>query len=77
MFDNNQYKSTEFFKNLLFKHYSNSDKAIPELNSADRLIQVAFTQVPVFEEFVRAVEGVPRDALNLAAKVATKAYGQN
>ncbi|MGC2224893.1 MAG: hypothetical protein WA624_22290 [Methylocella sp.] len=76
VFDNNQSKSTEFFKNPLFKHYSNSDKAIPELNSADRLIQVAFTQVPVFEEFVRAVEGVPRDALNLAAKVATKAYGQ-
>jgi hypothetical protein len=46
------------------------------VNSADRLIQVAFTQLPVFEEFVRAVEGVPRDALNLAAKVATKSYGQ-
>jgi hypothetical protein len=27
------------------------------------------------QEFVRAVEGVPRDALNLAAKIATKAYG--
>ena len=69
-------KSTEFFKNLLFKHYSNSDKAIHDLNSANRFIQVAFTQLPVFEEFVRAVDGVPRDALNLAAKVATKAFGQ-
>jgi hypothetical protein len=39
-------------------------------------VQIAFTQIPVFEEFVRAVEGVPRDALNLAAKIATKAFGQ-
>lgn len=30
----------------------------------------------MFEEFVRAVEGVPRDALNLIAKVVTKAFGQ-
>jgi hypothetical protein len=76
VFDNNQSKSTEFFKRLLFKHYSNSDEANPEVDSADTFVKVAFTQLPVFEEFVRAVEGVPRDALNLAAKAATKAYGQ-
>jgi hypothetical protein len=34
-----------------------------------------FTQQNVFAEFVRAVEGVPRDTLNLAATVATKAFG--
>src|SRR6185312_6609960 len=47
-----------------------------EIKSADRLIQYVFTQQPVFDEFVRAVEGVPRDALNLATKAATKAFGQ-
>ena len=30
----------------------------------------------MLEEFVRAVEGVPRDALNLIAKIVTKAYGK-
>jgi len=44
--------------------------------NTDDLIHAAFTQSPVFEEFVRAVEGVPRDALHLAAKIATKAFGQ-
>jgi hypothetical protein len=38
--------------------------------------QAFFTHRPVFEEFVRAVEGVPRDALNLVSKVVTKAYNQ-
>ncbi|NVN86513.1 MAG: hypothetical protein HXX15_10540 [Rhodopseudomonas sp.] len=76
VFENNQLKSTNFFKNLIFKHYSTSDGALPEIDTADKLVQIAFTQTPVFEEFVRAVEGVPRDALNLAAKIATKAFGQ-
>src|SRR5262249_19900466 len=76
VFDNNQVKSTEFFKILLFRHYVTSVDARPEISDPDSLVQIAFTQSPVFEEFVRAVEGVPRDALNLAAKIATKAYGQ-
>ena len=36
---------------------------------------MAFTQAHVFEEFVRAVEGVPRDALNLIGKAVTKSFG--
>jgi hypothetical protein len=76
VFENNQAKATNFFKNLIFKHYSTSDGALRDIDTPEKLIQLAFTQVPVFEEFVRAVEGVPRDALNLAAKVATKGYGQ-
>lgn len=76
VFENSHEKATDFFKNLIFKHYVNSEGASPSIDSADKLIQVAFTQWPVFEEFVRAVEGVPRDALNLAAKVSTRAFGQ-
>ncbi|MBU0583016.1 MAG: ATP-binding protein [Alphaproteobacteria bacterium] len=76
VFDNNQEKSTEFFRSLLFRHYSSSDHYSPVLDTPDKLIQAAFTQASAFDEFVRAVEGVPRDALNLATKVATKAYGQ-
>ena len=75
VFDNSQEKSTRFIKTLLFKHYESATGA-PEFSDADTFIQSVFTQYPVFEEFVRAVEGVPRDALNLAAKIATKAFGQ-
>jgi len=74
--DNNQDKATNFFKLPLYRHYASSDKADPIIRTPDQLIQTAFTQWNVFEEFIRAVEGVPRDALNLAAKIATKAYGQ-
>jgi hypothetical protein len=76
VFDNSQEKSTQFVKTLLFKHYDNSEGDGPKFRDADHLIHTIFTQYPVFEEFVRAVEGVPRDALNLAAKIATKAFGQ-
>lgn len=76
VFDNNQQKSVEFFKNLLYKHYAASGPAISGVSGPDELIQATFTQGPVFEEFVRAVEGVPRDALNLATKVVTRAWGQ-
>lgn len=75
VFDNDQEKSTQFVKILLFKHYNSREIEAPEFDDADQLIQATFTQYPAFEEFVRAVEGVPRDALNLAAKIATKAFG--
>ncbi|RLP26603.1 hypothetical protein [Mesorhizobium sp. YM1C-6-2] len=75
VFDNNQDKSTEFFRALLFRHYKSTDQHSPDINTPEKLIQTAFTQVNVFDEFARAVEGVPRDALNLATKVATKAFG--
>lgn len=76
VFENNQYKATSFFANLIYKHYLSIPGSPPEFSSASSFIQTAFTQWPVFEEFVRAVEGVPRDALNLAATVATKAFGR-
>lgn len=76
VFDNDQDKATTFFKTLIFRHYENAAGYDPQIDSADKLISTLFTQWPAFEEFVRAVEGVPRDALNLASAVATKAFGQ-
>ncbi len=75
VFDNKEGRASDFFKRLIFQHYKNSEHAASEIDTPDKLIQIAFTQHPVFDEFVRAVEGVPRDALNLATKVATKAFG--
>lgn len=75
VFDNDQKKAVEFFKNLIFQHYIAIAPDDGSVGSADELIRKVFTQTPVFEEFVRAVEGVPRDALNLAAKAASKSFG--
>lgn len=75
VFENNQGKAVEFFRSLIFKHYQSEDTS-GEISSPDQLIRAAFTQLPVFEEFVRAVEGVPRDALNLIGKAVTKSFGQ-
>lgn len=76
VFDNSQEKAVSFIGDLIFRHYQTAPTEHPELPSPDSLIASLFTQRPVFEEFVRTVEGVPRDALNLIAKVVTKAYGQ-
>jgi hypothetical protein len=76
VFNNSQDKSVDFVANLIFRHYSSSSVDHPNFRDPWQFVGALFTQKPVFEEFVRAVEGVPRDALNLIAKVVTKAYGQ-
>ena len=53
-----------------------SPNAPAEITTPDELVQSLFTLLPVFEEFVRVVEGVPRDALNLVTKMVTRAWGQ-
>ncbi len=74
VFDADEQRSMQFFKNLIYRHYIKSDAIDNSITSPEDLIQSVFTQQNVFAEFVRAVEGVPRDALNLAATIATKAF---
>jgi hypothetical protein len=76
VYDVDQTRATEFFRNLIFKHYLVSERADPRIDTADKLFSVVFTQVTAFQEFVRAVEGVPRDAMNLAAMAARLAFGR-
>ncbi|WP_082438926.1 MULTISPECIES: hypothetical protein [unclassified Sphingomonas] len=76
VFENSAGRSVEFFKTLLFKHLKASDTAPNDIANGDELISRLFSQSPVFEEFVRAVEGVPRDALNLVTKMVTRAWGR-
>jgi hypothetical protein len=76
VFDTNKEKSINFFKDLLFKHFKAAHNTSSDIRTAQELINLTFTQYNVFEEFVRAVEGVPRDALNLAATLAKKCFGQ-
>jgi KaiC/GvpD/RAD55 family RecA-like ATPase len=65
VFDNNAERATQFFKELLFRHYRSAPDPKPEFTRSDELIQTAFTQHNAFEDFVRAAEGVPRDAFNV------------
>ncbi len=66
VFDNNEARATDFFKELLYRHYlSEETEGKPEFDSAEKFIAAAFTQVNAFEDFVKAAEGVPRDAFNV------------
>ncbi len=68
VFNNNQEQSLAFFRTLLFKHVST------ELAEADKpkderdLVHAVFTTEEAFTEWVRASEGVPRDAFNIQNK---------
>ncbi len=72
VFDNNADRALEFFQELLFKHYVSEALPRPEFKDSDALIQAAFTQRNAFEDFVRAAEGVPRDAFNVLSIAAQR-----
>ena len=70
VFDNNPDRAREFYQNLFFRHLSRSEEAqqgkIGFSNIKDLTNQI-FTQQTAFDELVRASEGVPRDAINIAS----------
>jgi hypothetical protein len=81
VFDNDEGKSTAFFSNLVWKHFeqlASADLLEKEgLNGPQLFIGRAFTQKNAFAEFVRASEGVPRDAINVLGLAAQKANDDN
>lgn len=72
--DNDEDRAKEFFRNFVINHAlaiaSEIGVAIPQ---RDNVIGSAFTQDNVFTEFVRATEGVPRDAMHILSLSAQKA----
>ncbi|MBU0596325.1 hypothetical protein KJ567_06550, partial [Candidatus Bipolaricaulota bacterium] len=76
VFGNDEELARSFFAELLHRHVLSAleqrdDVIVP--GSAASFVQEAFTQRPVFDELVKAAEGVPRDAINIvsyAARVA-------
>lgn len=78
LFDNDRDAAVIFFKDFLFKHIKGicKNKQLPEPTSVDQLISVGFSQKNAFEEFVKAAEGVPRDAIHIASNCAQKAFGK-
>jgi hypothetical protein len=77
VFENDEDRAKEFFRNLVTRHAvavalnTDLEGQIPE--DPEELIRRAFTEKRAFEEFVRASEGVPRDAINILALAAQRA----
>jgi hypothetical protein len=75
VFDRNSEKATEFFRRLIGKHIKavSEELGVALPDEAAAIIGAAFTQENVSREFVIATEGVPRDALHILQRAATKA----
>ncbi len=66
----------DFFSELLHRHLVSlleSRDKVPSWSSGRDLVTIMFKSSTAFEEFVRAAEGVPRDALNIAGLAAAAA----
>ena len=75
VFDNDAEKSKEFFRALLFRHVVAlmEEESTPPPSSPMELQKQAFTQRNAIDDFVRAAEGVPRDAINILRLAAQRA----
>ncbi len=77
VFGNDENKATAFYKELIFRHFrsvAEEDNITDVPSSSAELVSYAFTQDNVFKEFVRAAEGVPRDAFNILSLAAQKSF---
>jgi hypothetical protein len=75
VFGNDPDAAKNFFRELLYRHVRAQmleDGQTPPANAGE-FQRVAFTQRNVFDEFVRAAEGVPRDAINIVRSAAQRA----
>ena len=73
VFDNDDTLATEFFENLIYKHINPLLESEIQFSNPSHFISNTFTQTGAFTEFVRATEGVPRDAINILVNAALKA----
>lgn len=75
VFEQEEERARAFFRSLFFKHLTaggDDDQGL-NLNRESDLISQGFTDTRAFDELVRAAEGVPRDAINIAANAAWRA----
>lgn len=76
VFEQNEDRAREFFRGLFFRHLTlgvDSDNPVSEMRTESDLVRIGFTDRRAFDELVRSAEGVPRDAINIAAKAALRA----
>lgn len=75
VFDNDAERARAFFANLFYKHFVTTPQASSDISSPEQFIGQLFTQSRVFDELVKAAEGVPRDGIYLLSKITQKAFG--
>jgi hypothetical protein len=78
VFEGNEERARTFFLRLFYKHLTASGDetiAVEGLNEPADVVRIGFTDMRAFDELVRAAEGVPRDALSIAARAAMRAGG--
>ncbi|CAH7257612.1 conserved hypothetical protein [Vibrio chagasii] len=76
VFDSDSEKSVQFFKDLIYKHVQASDKFGVVPDNVESFISQVFTNKPALEEFTRASEGVPRDAIHIISQASLYADGR-
>ena len=79
VFEQGSERAREFFVGLFFKHLTSgndSEHQVAGLQSEADLLRLGFTDRRALDELVRAAEGVPRDALNIASAAALKASAE-
>lgn len=76
VFEQNEERTRNFFANLFFKHLTSGTEEslqVDGLRDLNDVIRLGFTDTRAFDELVRAAEGVPRDAIYIAARAAMHA----
>lgn len=78
VFDNDENKAIEFFRSLVYRHLKtlSEEHGVGIPSDPTELVQTSFTQENVFREFVRAAEGIPRDAFYILSLAAQKDFGK-
>lgn len=78
VFENDEAKSVDFFRALVFAHVKSSLEAedIRLVKDVSHFLSIGFTQTNAFDEAVRACEGVPRDIIHILSHAAQRADDQ-
>ncbi|WP_156387814.1 hypothetical protein [Methylobacterium sp. Leaf399] len=72
--DNDENRAKQFFRTFISNHaLAVANEIKVNIGDSNNIISNAFTQENVFTEFVRATEGVPRDAMHILSLAAQKA----
>jgi hypothetical protein len=81
VFENDQWSANDFFAGLLLKHVqaqlAEEGERPLAISTPQQMIYLAFDTPKAFMELVRASEGIPRDALNVAGLAARRASNRN
>lgn len=74
VFENDPEQAVRFFKELFYRHVNalEAEDRPSNTGTSERFVSETFTQANALEELVRACEGVPRDAINIAGQAAQK-----